>query len=85
MWNCISLVSQKRIQMLVQGLKQGINPKTLVMLISLMKINKSLNENSLNLNILFLNISKQNTKKVNSYVKFAEILSQVLSRNTRIK
>ena len=78
-------MSQKRIQMLAQGLKQGINPKTLVTLISLMKINKSLKENSLNLNILFLNISKQNTKKVNFVVRHAEILSAVLSRSTRIK
>jgi hypothetical protein len=78
-------VSQKRIQTLTQGLKQGINPKTLVVLISLLKIKKSLNENSLNLNILFLNISKRNTKKTNSVVKIAETLSAVLSRNTRIK
>ena len=78
-------MSQKRIQMLVQGLRQGINPKTVVTLISLMKINKSLNENSLNLNILFLNISKRNTKKVNSVAKVAETLSAVLSRSTRIK
>jgi hypothetical protein len=78
-------VSQKRIQTLTQGLKQGINPKTLVVLISLLKIKKSLSENSLNLNILFLNISKRNTKKTNSVVKIAETLSAVLSRNTKIK
>jgi len=78
-------VSQKRIQTLTQGLKQGINPKTLVVLISLLRIKKSLSENSLNLNILFLNISKRNTKKTNSVVKIAETLSAVLSRNTRIK
>ena len=76
---------QKRIQMLAQGLKQGINPKTLVTLIFLMKITKSLNENSLNLNILFLNISKQNTKKINFVAKHAETLSQVLSRSIKIK
>lgn len=78
-------MSQKRIQTLTQGLKQGINPKTLVVLISLLKIKKSLSENSLNLNILFLNISKRNTKKTNSVVKIAETLSAVLSRNTKIK
>jgi hypothetical protein len=78
-------VSQKHIQTLTQGLKQGINPKTLVVLISLLKIKKSLSENSLNLNILFLNISKRNTKKTNSVVKIAETLSAVLSRNTKIK
>jgi hypothetical protein len=73
------------IQTVFKGFKEGLNPKTYFMLISLMKIKSSLRENSLNLNILFLNISKQNTKKVNSYVKFAEILSAVLSRSTRIK
>jgi hypothetical protein len=78
-------VSQKHIQTLTQGLKQGINPKTLVVLISLLRIKKSLSENSLNLNILFLNISKRNTKKTNSVVKIAETLSAVLSRNTKIK
>lgn len=78
-------MSQKHIQTLTQGLKQGINPKTLVVLISLLKIKKSLSENSLNLNILFLNISKRNTKKTNSVVKIAETLSAVLSRNTKIK
>jgi hypothetical protein len=78
-------VSQKRIQTLTQELKQGINPKTLVVLISLLRIKKSLSENSLNLNILFLNISKRNTKKTNSVVKIAETLSAVLSRNTKIK
>ena len=78
-------MSQKHIQTLTQGLKQGINPKTLVVLISLLRIKKSLSENSLNLNILFLNISKRNTKKTNSVVKIAETLSAVLSRNTKIK
>jgi hypothetical protein len=51
----------------------------------MMKIKKSIDNGSLNLNILFLNISKQNTKKINFVARHAEILSQVLSRSTRIK
>mgnify|MGYP003127707661 FL=1 len=72
-------------ELYLAGLTQGVNPKTYYVLISLMKIKKSINENSLNLNILFLNISKQNTKKINFVVKSAETLSQVLSRSKRIK
>ena len=65
----------KHIPTIAEGLTQGVNPKTYVLLISLMKIKKSINENSLNLNILFLNISKQNTKKINFVAKSAETLS----------
>jgi len=75
----------KHIPIIAAGLTQGVNPKTYYVLISLMKIRKSINENSLNLNILFLNISKQNTKKINFVAKSAETLSQVLSRSIRIK
>ena len=86
MWiTCISSAFQRHIPTITAGLAQGVNPKTYVLLISLMKIRKSINENSLNLNILFLNISKQNTKKINFVARHAEILSQVLSRSTRIK
>ena len=83
--NCISQVFVKHIPTIAAGLTQGVNPKTYVVLISLMKIRKSINENSLNLNILFLNISKQNTKQINFVAKSAETLSAALSRNTRIK
>jgi hypothetical protein len=69
----------------MEGMRHAVNPKTVVLLISMMKIKKSINENSLNLNILFLNISKQNTKKINFVARHAETLSQVLSRSTNIK
>ena len=86
MWKtCILSAFQRHIPTITEGLVQGVNPKTYVVLISLMKIRKSINENSLNLNILFLNISKQNTKKINFVAKYAETLSQALSRNVRIK
>jgi hypothetical protein len=78
-------VFHEHITTVIQGLAQGVNPRTYYVLISLMKIKKSINENSLNLNILFLNISKQNTKKINFVARHAETLSQVLSRSTRIK
>ena len=82
---CILLEFQRAIQILFNGCRDGLNPKTYIILFTLMRIKNSINERSLNLNILYLNISKQNTKKENSYVKFAEILSAVLSRSTRIK
>jgi hypothetical protein len=86
MWKtCILSAFQRHIPTITEGLAQGVNPRTYVLLISLMKIRKSINENSLNLNILFLNISKQNTKKINFVAKTAGTLSQALSRNTRIK
>jgi len=74
---------QKAIQTVFNGFKEGLNPKTYVMLFFLMKIKNSIKENSLNLNILYLNISKQNTKKENSIAKAAITFFSVLSRNKK--
>ena len=71
------------IQTVFKGFKEGLNPKTYFMLISLMKIKNSIKENSLNLNILYLNISKQNTKKENSIAKAAITFFSVLSRSKK--
>jgi hypothetical protein len=57
------------IQTVISVTRHITNPKTLFMLISLMKIGRSVKENSLNLNILFLNISKEHTRKKYSIVK----------------
>jgi len=75
----------KATQTVFNGVHAALNPKTYVMLISLMKIKNSIKENSLNLNILYLNISKQNIKKENSCVKAAITFFRVLSRNETTK
>lgn len=61
---------QKVIPTAIEGIKLGLNPRTLITLISLMKMAKSNEFDSVDLNTLFLNGSKQNGKKEPFFVRF---------------
>jgi len=69
-----------RIRQLVNVTSILVQPKNILMLISIMRMVRFIEKKSLNLNLLFLNISKSNTISERKSVKFVITLFNILQR-----